>query len=421
MDKTARRSSTTASIKHLPESIIIWDILVHLPTKDVLRCRAVCKSWRRWTSTRDFALAHHQRQPLLPLIQHFEEEFERYWDFEKWCDDGPRFMVLRNHNLFPIVRCSTPGGAKLKVHGACDGFLLISYTDTSCLQERHRHFYYVCNPATRQSTGLNWQLTDFIQVVGFYGHSSGEYRVLYCLPMEHSKTESVDGKLLEFSTVAEAELVEYYILTLGSNEPRCLGGPPPETLPSLYGVWIGLEGYFKAPVLYRGCLHWGSDSTYFSVFDTVAETFRSMLSPSHQLVTDLFLLETKGHLDLCAASVGVTVMELWVLQDYEAELWNLKFKIGLLSVVAPPWRDKVLESSSTRTLRAVVLGDNELLVQVRGRMLLCDTAGRLRNVKPDKGNHTLQIAWHWYRESMVPPPVMQPAFPVMQSPFLLGV
>ncbi|KAJ1273450.1 hypothetical protein BS78_06G281500 [Paspalum vaginatum] len=358
--------------------------------------------------------------PCSPSSNTLKRNSRSTWDFEECCD-GPRFMALRNHKLFPIVRCSTPGGAKLKVHGSCDGFLLISSTYTSCLQRRH--FYYVCNPATRQSAGLNWQLTHPLKVVGFYGHSSGEYRVLYCLPMEHSKKEPVDGKLLEYSTNARAELVEYYILTLGSNEPRCLGGPPPATLPSLYGVWIGLEGYFKeTPVLYHGCLHWGSDYTYFSVFDTVAETFRSMRSPSRQLVTDLFLLETNGDLDLYAASVGVTVMKLWVLQDYEAELWNLKFRINLLLVVPPPWRDRVLESSSTRTLRAALLGENELLIQVRGCMFLCTTDGRfLRNVKPDKGKHTLQIAWRWYRESMIAPLVMQPAFPVMQSAFRLGV
>ncbi|KAI4962726.1 hypothetical protein ZWY2020_025878, partial [Hordeum vulgare] len=40
--------------------------------KDVLRCRAVCKSWHSGTSTNAFILDHHHRQPSLPIIQNIE-------------------------------------------------------------------------------------------------------------------------------------------------------------------------------------------------------------------------------------------------------------------------------------------------------------------------------------------------------------
>jgi hypothetical protein len=53
----------------VPDEIAIWEILVRLPPKAVLRCRAVCRAWRRATSTRDFLLAHHAGQPTLPLLR----------------------------------------------------------------------------------------------------------------------------------------------------------------------------------------------------------------------------------------------------------------------------------------------------------------------------------------------------------------
>ncbi|XP_052141255.1 uncharacterized protein LOC127761077 [Oryza glaberrima] len=40
------------------------EILLRLPAKAVLRCRAVCRSWRRITTTAYFVAAHSRRRPL---------------------------------------------------------------------------------------------------------------------------------------------------------------------------------------------------------------------------------------------------------------------------------------------------------------------------------------------------------------------
>jgi hypothetical protein len=65
------RSDEEATVKatpFLPMLVVVWDILVRLPAKALLRCRAVCRSWRDLTSGDDFLLAHHQHQPSLPLL-----------------------------------------------------------------------------------------------------------------------------------------------------------------------------------------------------------------------------------------------------------------------------------------------------------------------------------------------------------------
>ncbi|KAG2565243.1 hypothetical protein PVAP13_7NG066017 [Panicum virgatum] len=44
------------------------EILVRLPAKSVLRCRAVCRGWRRLTTDPAFLVAHHRHQPTLHVI-----------------------------------------------------------------------------------------------------------------------------------------------------------------------------------------------------------------------------------------------------------------------------------------------------------------------------------------------------------------
>ncbi|KAK1669623.1 hypothetical protein QYE76_057782 [Lolium multiflorum] len=61
-------AGVTPLLLGLPDEIVIWEILVRLPPKSVLRCRAVGQAWCRATSTRSFLVAHHDRQLALPII-----------------------------------------------------------------------------------------------------------------------------------------------------------------------------------------------------------------------------------------------------------------------------------------------------------------------------------------------------------------
>ncbi|KAK1603675.1 hypothetical protein QYE76_027348 [Lolium multiflorum] len=53
------------------------EVLVRLPPKDLLRCRAVRKCWRTATSTDKFILDHRRRQPLLPILSHLVDHQNR--------------------------------------------------------------------------------------------------------------------------------------------------------------------------------------------------------------------------------------------------------------------------------------------------------------------------------------------------------
>ncbi|CAM0879437.1 unnamed protein product [Alopecurus aequalis] len=170
MVKSARARRTQrdgAAAPVLPEDLVLWEIFYRLPAKEILRCRAACRSWHRLTRDADKALATVDAFDLShsPAVRRPILGFSSYDQFNKYY-----------------------------IHASCDGLLLLSRT---------YRLYYICNPATRQ-----WcPLPDVSNVTALYHHRpSGEYRVLY-LP----------------------GTVSYYVLTVGSSlkGQRCVGIPVP--------------------------------------------------------------------------------------------------------------------------------------------------------------------------------------------------
>ena len=139
----------------LPEEILVWEIFVRLPAKDIIRCRAVCRSWRGLTSAADFLLSHHRRQPSRPLITLRGTSTTK--------DSLPTLEHGR-----PILGFDDYDGFEL--HASCNGLLLLSLPDDR---------FNICNPATRQCVPLSARLTDDDHIKAMYLHRpSGEYRVL---------------------------------------------------------------------------------------------------------------------------------------------------------------------------------------------------------------------------------------------------
>nr|CAB3449579.1 unnamed protein product [Digitaria exilis] len=200
--RTPRRRRACGPV--LPDELVVWEILVHLPAKALLRCRAVCRSWRRLTSAADFVLAHHRLQPSLPLVflqgtirdsrggaaigatlDAFDLSTSPFTATDERRRPTLRFKDYKHHR-------------ELKVYATCDGLLLFS------LWCRSKSFY-ICNPATRQWIELPMSLAG-ARIAALYRHiSSGEYRIL-C-----RKGAAYPG----------VDAAAYYILTVGSDaEPR---------------------------------------------------------------------------------------------------------------------------------------------------------------------------------------------------------
>ncbi|KAM3335471.1 hypothetical protein ACQJBY_029763 [Aegilops geniculata] len=278
----------------LPDEIVIWEILVRLDPKSLLRCRAVRRAWRRATSTRPFLLAHHTCQPALSIAA---GDYEGHVDFY-------RSILTFDHRaadaqLQDVTRFDEPFS---RLEASCDGLLLFRFLDL--------HYAYFCifNPATGQSARLVPIPSDFI-VYGMYPHRpSGEYRIL----------------LYAENPVGDDDC---YIFSVGSVQPPRNIRWQSEAGDACYGK--------GEAVLLRGNLHWSVDpvevgSNAIVVFDTTAESFRVMPAPAATFVPCYnHLFEIDGVLGMYRYGDAATSIDVWVLPDYESEVWTLKCRIDL--------------------------------------------------------------------------------------------
>uniref|UniRef100_A0A0D9XJ97 F-box domain-containing protein n=1 Tax=Leersia perrieri TaxID=77586 RepID=A0A0D9XJ97_9ORYZ len=222
----------------LDDEMVLCEILARLPARSLLRCRAVCTSWRRLISDQAFLLAHHRRQPDLPLIY-----------FRRGSIDCVDAVDLRTSHLRPVVTGYT-------VIASCDGLLLLSSPNR----------FYICNPTTNQWSAIP-QLVD-VDFLGFYKHNpSGEYRLLY--GEFHGEEECV-----------------YSILKLGSDEPRIITmRMGSETVGQTLAREFLMHARGDGSVLVNGNLHWylrHKDEGYkIMVFDTDHE--RSIWACKHRI------------------------------------------------------------------------------------------------------------------------------------------
>ncbi|CAM0942799.1 unnamed protein product [Alopecurus aequalis] len=280
----ASRAGAKSFHVSLPEEIVFWEILTCLPPKSLLRCRAVCRSWRHATSTRPFLLAHHGRQPNLPVLSGYD-------------DNDARTLLAFDHQatgarLQPIVGL----GDSLLPISSCDGLLILShhfFTNTS---------YSVCNPATRQHAPLR-QLSGFTSL-GMYAHRpTDEYRLVLHRVLK--------GKFC------------CYIFVLGTDKP-------PRYIKTL--ELDASSTFLCKPAIVRDSLHWyptnyRNGSKVVIVFDTTSESFRHMRAPVVPADSDIF--EMDGTLGIYSCSDANRTVDIWVLQNYENEVWAHKYKVNL--------------------------------------------------------------------------------------------
>ncbi|XP_020159718.1 uncharacterized protein [Aegilops tauschii subsp. strangulata] len=314
MGKAARAAGETPLRRRagLPEEIIFSNILVRLPPKSLLCCRAVCRAWRRATSKRRFLLAHHTHQPAHPVFLAGEEIF-----------GVPCHNIRAFDHRANDVQTVAQLDEAFDLEASCDGLLVLSKFDYTA---RFRSFS-VCNPATREHAPLRCPPWDF-HIVGMYAHRpTGEYRLIL--------QRTIDMKLSEGQ-------IGCYVFLLGSDQPpRYIGWP--ET-----GSWT-----FDVPVRVDDSLHWYSqfylgksnppqhqrDNTPVIVFDTIDESFRLMHDPV--VSTQATIFDMDGTLGIYRRNYEIKQIDvdpfmkeketigIWVLRNYESEVWDKKYRIKL--------------------------------------------------------------------------------------------
>nr|XP_040258773.1 putative F-box protein At5g42430 [Aegilops tauschii subsp. strangulata] len=337
----ATRAGATPHHRNLPDEIIVWEILVRLPPKALLRCRAVCRAWCSVTSSYDFLLAHHTCQPALPLLRNYENYRK---GLDVCCFDHRPRVAAPDHPQ-PDTRRLIDQTSFLLDDAFCNDetpfSCLVTSSDGLLIFRAGLNNFSICNPATRQyariplPTHLNWW------ILGMYPHPpTGEYRLLLYSYIPAPGTNAA-----------------CHVLALGPVQPpRHIGWPD-----AITHMITELES--DPRVLFRGSLHWyplyyEGKNTMIVVFDTTSESFREMRAPVVTHCADLF--EMDNMLSMSAFDYVKTI-DIWVLQDYEREVWALKQKIELPIAEIKVQCDKY----DGRLDLMVVPGDGELLVLVK--------------------------------------------------------
>ncbi|KAF7034386.1 hypothetical protein CFC21_045409 [Triticum aestivum] len=354
-------------LEDLPEWLVVDEILVRLPPKDVLRCRAVRKCWRAATSTDRFILDHHRRLPSLPIIERHNEGIS--------C-----LAAAGDQNIRHILQYTRDPVSNIAVihHAACDGLLILSRQSS----------FYICNPATRKCAPLPRPPLrpgfSSATVVAFYRHqASGEHRVLwaiYSAPMARGATVEPPG---------------YFVLPVGSDQPRCVQWP------TVLEIFPATRSSDYPPVHHRSGLHWAL-GLGITVFDTLTETFRQMSRPA-QLPGDMVsLLDLGGDLALRRTSGDCVTLDVWAF----------RYRIDLRVMEASP----PLNLSVKYVPMMAVINGRELLVQYGpDRMLRCDIDGVfLGNVESEDHEsslnqfaNSLSLTRHRLQESMISLPLFE--------------
>ncbi|RCV16304.1 hypothetical protein SETIT_3G127300v2 [Setaria italica] len=266
-------------------------ILVRLPSKSVLRCRAVCRSWRRITTDRSFLADHAARRPLgMITLSSLFSVGTRAANTVSLSGGDPAASVAP-----PVPEAARQGrdpDGRLVQRALLPRWAARAEPTPWALHRLQSHHQAVDQPARAAALASEPCFTAI--ACGFYLHgSSGEYRLLcHGLGLEESKGT---GSIRNGNS-------HYYVLSAGGTLPRRLGRAP---LPT----------------------HASAPAGKMLAFDTASETFRLMSRPPERTGdTARVLLELDGELSV-AAMQGVTSLAIWALQDYKAEIWTLRYRV----------------------------------------------------------------------------------------------
>ncbi|VAH84725.1 unnamed protein product [Triticum turgidum subsp. durum] len=277
-------------------------------------------------------------------------------------DEVVIWEILRAAQLHTVARHEEP----FFLEASCDGILLSrSYSGRRLA---------VYNPATRLHASIRCPPWGF-NIVGMYPHRpTGEYRLL----------------LTNF--MAPQSQTGCYVLPLGSDQPpRYIG-------------WLEMVKVLCVEVsaLIRDSLHWFllEDRKHVLVFDTTTESFRHMRAPVVPGGSDPGLFEMDSTLGIDCHNDAMEIVTIWVLQDYESEVWDIKYRIKL---PVGEIRDKFGDDGESWGFGVGVVsggGDVLLLLNFRGWLLQVDSDGKLIE-SFDCGHRDLRIYEYRLKQSLV--------------------
>ncbi|EEC81625.1 hypothetical protein OsI_25148 [Oryza sativa Indica Group] len=292
---------------------MLHEVLLRLPAKPICRLRAVCHSWRSFTSDPLFAAAHAARHPHTALLLAVGVE----------TSPTPRInLVDLSGNVVKHIPCGCTGKGRVMISQSSDDHVLLDGCDD--------HIIRILHPTTSSALDLPRRRTrggDRVWLAFGRTSHTGEHKLLRIV-------ESRD-----YSHVSE-------VITTSDTKPqwRKADNPPD------YLDWSFTNG-----VVYRGAAYF-----LLSYFNRVAASslIRTGCMPSFDLETEqwsmtlqgptktilhdangtvnytglaghLMLAQLKGTLSAAHWKDHVSIVDLWFLTDFDKRTWSKEYRINV--------------------------------------------------------------------------------------------
>ncbi|KAH7862439.1 hypothetical protein Vadar_004787 [Vaccinium darrowii] len=374
MDEFVKREKLNLgpSMADLPWPISL-SILLRLPTKRLLVCRCVCKTWRDIISDPQFAKLHFSKAEAFPLVRSLSPihisrnlylveppEHSSGFDLRDCYDSDGDYssdhhfqMKLETKLKIPLrnaelamkresdvnVSSNSKGGVKRKrciklrpkehkfnLVNSCNGFICLS-------EPSHNDPVVVCNPITGEFINLpiltpaNERYSNFFSDCGLgFSPKTNQYKVIRMFNQQEDVYERVrdpiTGRENYSRRVAE-------IHTLGTESWTRIGCAPS----SSYGYKLEFPSYLN------GTLHWllmdYNISEYIASFNFDKEIFQPVPPPplrrgmiSLGTMKNMSLGVLRNRLCICHYDFADFQIKIWVMKKYGVkESWTKVFRI----------------------------------------------------------------------------------------------
>lgn len=352
---------------YIPQEIL-QEILLKLPVKSLIRCTAVCKSWRSLIKSSTFVKNHlshtiqsNHQNDVHTLLLHKRSSGAFYsvnWDnptFGEHINVAQPFVdnnsALKKKDVWPLVV------------GTYNGLVCLAYYDTS-------DPIIVCNPSIRKYVILPEAKPppmDWVRLEFGYDSRNDDYKVLRIRSRSHQSDDC-----------------EIDVWSLSRGSWKTLKAKLKKSFPSGNNTLV------------KGALHrvhyLKRSADYFIMcFDMVSELFEEIIMPQDlrkKLCSTIRYGESIGLLHV-QRNAGDSVFQVWVMKEYGVvESWTKQFDICLQGVLD----DRLLAFKSSE----------EILIRQFAR------DGRTRLVSVDlKSKHVKQFGidgyqtFHSFVESLI--------------------
>ncbi|PHT31392.1 hypothetical protein CQW23_27729 [Capsicum baccatum] len=342
-----------STFERLPDCLVI-DILSRLPPHSFLRCRWVCRHWRALVSSHDCFTNLHDlcraSTPMLLIRDNFAKHRPGLYVFsenKKWWKAAFEQLHLRPELM--INKHWKDNVVKLSY--CCQGVLLFASISW-------QNIYYVVNPVTQEEVTIRHTLYPGYVSALYFCPYARQFRVLY--------TQVRGSSCQYFVYIFKMRSWRKIRSSTSFNFLSSCGNPPVVNGALHWIVYHDLERKTITPCE-NGIMVFRMDKEEISAMPHPGSSTLCKSKEAHQTMT---LSVKNDRLSFCNLLFPKYTVDIWILEDYEAQTWMKRYKVDLLNERIFPLSSRLREilgvrGYTKRWIKVLYVQEGELLLQLQ--------------------------------------------------------